>query len=224
MNNQYDQYTEQELIHKILDGASALYETLIRKYNPFLYKIGRTYRYNHQDTEDLMQETFISAFVNLKKFENRSSFNTWITRIMLNHCYQKKQKLSYKNEVKIDSDLTEKNIPMFQNHSNTEKAVLNKELGLVLENALNEVPEDYRIVFTLRKLNGLSVSETAEAMNITEANVKVRLNRANAMLRNEIEKMYSPEDIYEFNLVYCDSIVERVMTRIENLKLDLPNE
>ena len=217
MEKQFEQYADMEIIQKIIKGEVELYEILIRRYNSFLYKIGRSYRYNHQDTQDLMQEAYISAYCNLKKFENRSSFKTWFTRIMLNHCYQKKQKLSFKNEIIADDLQTEKSNVMFHHSSTNEKIAVNKELGRVLENAIQEIPEDYRIIFTLRELNGLNVAETAEAMNITESNVKVRLNRAKTMLRAEIEKMYSPQEIFEFNLVYCDGMVEKVMTRINEL-------
>lgn len=217
MEKQFEQYADMEIIQKIIKGEVELYEILIRRYNSFLYKIGRSYRYNHQDTQDLMQEAYISAYCNLKKFENRSSFKTWFTRIMLNHCYQKKQKLSFKNEIIADDLQTEKSNVMFHHSSTNEKIAVNKELGRVLENAIQEIPEDYRIIFTLRELNGLNVAETAEAMNITESNVKVRLNRAKTMLRAEIEKMYSPQEIFEFNLVYCDGMVEKVMTKINEL-------
>ena len=90
----------------------------------------------------------------------------------------------------------------------------NTELGNVIENALRRIPEDYRIVFTLRELNGLSTADTVEALHISESNVKVRLNRARKMLQTEIVKMYSPEEIFDFNLRYCDGMVERVMQRI----------
>jgi DNA-directed RNA polymerase specialized sigma24 family protein len=76
------------------------------------------------------------------------------------------------------------------------------------------LPQDYRTTFTLRELAGLTVSETADLMQITTTNVKVRLNRAKTMLRKEIEKIYSPEDIYEFNLTYCDQVVVEVMKKI----------
>lgn len=207
------QYSDSEVIARIKEGEAALFEILIRRYNPYLYRIGRTYHYNHEDTEDLMQETYVQAFFNLKGFENRSSFKTWMTRIMLNNCYQKKQKLRYRMEV-VAADGGREQEPLFHQPSNTEKIMVNKELGNVLENALNLIPEDYRIVFTLRELNGMSVVDTTEALGISESNVKVRLNRAKKMLRSEIEKMYSPSEIYEFNLRYCDRMVERVMSRI----------
>ena len=215
---EFEHYSDAEIIGKILEGESKLYELLIRRNNPFLYKIGRSYNYTHHDTEDLMQETYINAFYSLPKFEGKSSFKTWVTRIMLNNCYQKNKRSSYKNENPVHEITLEKNNPMFQNQASTEKTILNKELGHVLENALNKIPEDYRVVFTLRELNGLNVAETSEVTNITETNVKARLSRAKTMLRSEIEKMYSPEDIYEFNLVYCDRMVERVMANINTDK------
>lgn len=203
-----------EIIQKILRGETALFEILIRRYNSHLYKTGRSYNYNHEDTQDLMQDTFINAFTSLSKFENRSSFKTWIIKIMLNNCYKKKQKFSFKNE--ITKEMNEKSIPMFTNgqHNDTAKVVLNRELSFVIEDALQQVPEDYRLVFSLREISGLNVRETAEALNISEANVKTRLNRAKAMLRTEIEKTYRSEDIFEFNLMYCDAMVKRVMDEI----------
>ena len=108
---------------------------------------------------------------------------------------------------------------MFHQSTNNEKITVNKELGRVLENAIHEIPEDYRIVFSLRELNGLSVAETAAALDISESNVKVRLNRAKTMLQKEIKKMYSPEEIFEFNLIYCDGMVDRVMKKIEEIKI-----
>ncbi|WP_423145987.1 sigma-70 family RNA polymerase sigma factor [Rubrolithibacter danxiaensis] len=216
--SQVKQYTDFEIVSLIKEGEIPAYEILIRRYNSSLYKIGRAYGYNHQDTEDLIQDTYVSAFFNLSKFENRSAFKTWLTRIMLNNCYQKRQKFSFSKQVLIDNEFSENDNPMFQKQENSERAVINRELGRVMENALQQIPADYRMVFTLRELNGLSVLETADALDITESNVKVRLTRAKKMLRFEIEKMYSPEDIFEFNLIYCDRIVERVMSEIKSQK------
>lgn len=207
-------YSDQELIEKILAKETQLYELLIRRHNPFLYRIGRSYGYSHHDTEDLMQETYISAFYSLAKFEKRASFKTWLTRIMLNKCYHKRQKQSFKNEKPAELTRIENAIPLSHTNKSTDKNMLNKELGHVLESALANIPENYRLVFTLRELNGLSVAETAEAADLSETNVKVRLNRAKTMLRTEIEKIYSPSEIYEFNLVYCDAMVKRVMASI----------
>jgi RNA polymerase sigma factor (sigma-70 family) len=209
-------YTDAEVINGILSGNKSLFEILIRRYNPDLYKIGRGYGFSHQDTEDLMQETFISSFQNLSKFENRSSFKTWIIRIMLNQCYHKSHKLDYQNKPGIEISVNQNSGAMYltTKHSNPDRSVVNKELKNVIETALKNLPEDYRMTFILRELTGLNVAQTAELLNITTTNVKVRLNRAKMMLRKEIEKIYSPEDIYEFNLIYCDKIVDEVMKKI----------
>jgi RNA polymerase sigma-70 factor (ECF subfamily) len=211
-----EQYTDEEIIQRIGEGETPLYEILIRRYNPYLYRTGRSYNYNHQDTEDLMQETYVAAYYNLSKFQARSSFKTWLIRIMLNNCYRKKQKFSYQKEIVMENNINDSiSTPLFTHQEDVSKKIVTKELGHMLENALKQIPEDYRMVFTLRELNGLSVAETADILSITQNNVKVRLSRAKALLRNEVEKTYTPNDIFEFNLVYCDRIVVKVMTQLQ---------
>lgn len=206
-----------EIIRRILHGEVSAFEIIIRKNNPFLYKIGRSYGYCHEDVEDLMQETFISTYQSLAKFENRSSLKTWIIKIMLNKCFQKQQKFSFKNEEVNHNSINDSSEIMYSSNgqTDTDKTVTNRELYRVIENALQQIPPEYRMVFTLREISGLNVSETMEVLKITESNVKVRLNRAKAMLRNEIEKTYTAEDIYEFNLIYCDLIVSRVLNELK---------
>lgn len=214
---QIEQLTEVELINRILKGDKPLYEIIVRRFNSPLYKVGRSYNYNHEDTQDLMQDTYVDAFKNLSQFEQRSNFKTWIIRIMLNNCYRKKQKSSYKNEL-ANETINENAAPMFSNsNNNTQKEIHSCELGYIIETLLSKLPEDYRMVFSLREINGLNVAETAEMLSISEANVKVRLNRAKTMLRSEIESTYSASELFEFNLIYCDAMVENVMKRINEL-------
>ena len=211
------QYSDTDIIQKITEGQTKLYELLIRRYNPYLYKIGRAQHYSHEDTQDLMQDTYVDAYMSILKFEGRSSFKTWLIKIMLNNCFRKRQKWSYKNIV--NDEINERSTSVLFNNQqlDTNKTIMNKELNSVIENALLQISMDYRMVFILREVNGLSVKETADALNISEANVKVRLNRAKATLRENIEKSYSAEEIFDFNLIYCDAIVERVMKIIKNL-------
>ncbi len=217
----FEKATDSELIPQILTGNQPLYEVIIRRYNPYLFKIGKSYGLNQEDTEDMMQESFISAYSNLDKFESRSSFKTWIIKIMLNHCYHKVKKFSYTRESPSDDLESRNGTSMFTGKPlNTGKAVMNNELKKIIEDAILKIGEDYRMVFTLRELNGLSTRETSEALNISESNVKIRLKRAKAMLRSEIYKSYSPEEIFEFNLIYCDRIVKNVMHFISSKDRD----
>jgi RNA polymerase sigma-70 factor (ECF subfamily) len=135
---------------------------------------------------------------------------------MMNNCYRKRVKSSFKNE--IMQDMNDRSTPMFTSASNdTEKMVQSHELGHIIENALGKIPFDYRMVFSLREINGLNVTETAEMLDISEANVKVRLNRAKAMLRSKIERSYSANELFDFNLIYCNALVENVMRKINEL-------
>ncbi len=211
---------DQKIIDRILKGEEALYEIMIRRYNPYLYKVARSYGFDHSDAQDLMQDTFVNAYFSLSKFENRSSFKTWIIRIMLNNCYQKAHKASYKKERTSLENTNEMMKPMFSNNNDNDpgQSMANRELGQVIEKAITSLPTEYRMVFSLREITGMNTSETASALDITESNVKVRLNRAKKMLRSEIEKMYAAEEIFEFNLIYCDPMVERVMQKIASLR------
>jgi RNA polymerase sigma factor (sigma-70 family) len=216
LKNIVNHYSDEETIRQVLSGNSALFEILIRRYNPVLYKTGRGYGFNHHDTEDLIQETFINSYQALSSFENRSSFKTWIMKIMIHQCYHKAFKKSYQHERTMEGIFNNnaEAMTVTTKHSDTGKSVITKELSNVIETAIDKLPRDYRMTFTLRELTGLNVAETAELMHTTTSNVKVRLNRAKLMLRREIERIYSAEDIYEFNLVYCDKIVDGVMKRI----------
>jgi len=211
-----EQLTETEIIERIVAGEKPLYEIIVRRFNPYLYKIGRSYNYNHEDTQDLMQDTFVDAYKNLSRFEARASFKTWISRIMVNNCYRKKEKSSFKNEKM--QEINENAKPLFQ-HSDNEphKIVQNHELRYVIEEALAKIPHDYRMVFSLREVNGMNVAETAELLHISEANVKVKLNRSKNMLKAIIEKSYAPAELFEFHAVYCNAMAEKVMQRINEL-------
>jgi RNA polymerase sigma factor (sigma-70 family) len=207
------------VINKILEGEISLFEILIRRYNSVLYKIARSYAFNHQDAEDLMQDTHVSAYTSLQKFEGRSSYKTWISKIMVNKCLYKLKYGYFKNEVPSENAVELNYQPMYVStkENRTENVLLNHELASVLEKSLQSIPVIYRTVFLLREMEGFSVAETAELLEITPVNVKVRLNRAKTLLQKKIEQFYSRTEIYSFNLVYCDAIVHKVFERINEI-------
>lgn len=208
-----------EIIKRVLEGDIEVYADIVRRYNGYLYKVGKSYGFRHSEIEDLMQDAYVKAFLNLQNFQNKSSFKTWLVTIMLNGCYHKAHKSTYKNEFFTDSEFEENVHLLFGNTNNqTGNIVQNHELKSVIEEAIYKIPENYRVVFTLRELNGMSVRETAEALEISESNVKVRFSRAKEMLRSEIKKSYTPREIFEFNLIYCEPLVERIMESIRGLK------
>jgi RNA polymerase sigma-70 factor (ECF subfamily) len=211
--------TDEDIIRGILEGETALFEILIRRYNPVLYKIARGYGFNHQDAEDLMQDAHVAAFQQLKQFGHRSSYKTWLSRIMINKCLYKLKYGYFRHEVPESEKINAEATPAFAAGSerSTEKTIINRELAKALETSVEQLTLPYRSVFVLREIEGFSVAETAELLEISPVNVKVRLARARALLQKNLEQLYTSAELYEFNLVYCNAIVTRVFEQIRQL-------
>jgi RNA polymerase sigma-70 factor (ECF subfamily) len=207
--------SDQVVIEKILNGDSAFFEILIRRYNSLLYKIARSYGFNHQDAEDLMQDTHVAAYGALQKFENRATYKTWISRIMVNKCMYKFKYGYFRHEISTGlSQAMDQPVSTELKENQTENVLWNRELTILLERSLQNIPAIYSTVFVLREVEGFSIAETAELLGISAVNVKVRLNRAKTLLQKQIEKVYTHTDLYSFNLVHCTAIVEKVFERI----------
>jgi RNA polymerase sigma factor (sigma-70 family) len=205
-----------EIIEKVLAGEKSLYELLMRKYNQRLFRIGLSILKNETDVEDAMQETYIKAYQHLAGFERKSSLATWLTRIMINECLQKK-KLQNRFQNFDASNPVNSNLYMNMNSNDNktpEQHLLNRELKHVLEKAILNLPENYAQVYMLREVEHLSVKETSECLQLSEVNVKVRLNRAKGILKQEITKAFHKTEIFSFHLSRCNGVVENVMSRI----------
>ncbi|WP_234108430.1 MULTISPECIES: RNA polymerase sigma factor [Chryseobacterium] len=209
--NDHLKLTDEETIQEILAGNLHVFEILIRRYNPFLYKIGKSYHFSQQDVEDLMQDCYLNIYKNLAKFEERSTFKTWIAKIMLHLCYQKKQ-----NFKRLKNTISEEKtyLKAKRNQSfSQDGALVHKELGIIIETAIQGIPINLRNVFVLREINGLNTQETANLLQITESNVKVRLSRAKQMLRQKIGENYLPEELVDFHDACCSLPVEMIMQK-----------
>ncbi|MDP4149568.1 MAG: sigma-70 family RNA polymerase sigma factor [Bacteroidota bacterium] len=206
-----DGLSEGEVINRILAGEKQLFEWIVRRYNQRLFRIGMSLLKDETEVEDAMQATYVKAYEHLRQFERRSSAGTWLVRILLNECLaqrKRRQKLqTHHNTEEMETK------PAIHTPSNI---LLNKELGKVLENALAQLPEKYRVVFVLREIEEMSTRETGDALGIEEPNVKVRLNRAKTMLRDNLNG-YFKETAYPFHLTRCDLMVERVFRGIASL-------
>jgi len=200
---------DMELIERILAGEKSLFEYIIRRYNQRLFRIGMSVLNNDMDVEDAMQNTYVNAFEHLGTFGNRSSVGTWLVRILLNECIAQKKKLQRFNNTDVDDHLEK--LDTMKTPANI---LLNKELGSALEHAIAQLPEKYRLVFVLREVEKLSVKETGDALAIEAPNVKVRLNRAKTILRENLGN-YLNEHLYSFHLTRCDRIVKNVFAQLQ---------
>jgi RNA polymerase sigma-70 factor (ECF subfamily) len=199
---------DEEMVHDILNGNIQLFEKIMRKYNQRMYRICMSIINDSNEAEEIMQVAYIKAYENLNRFEFRSSFSTWLTRILINEALQHKklrQKKQDWDQVNYDK-ITTGESPLLQ--------IMNTELQHILERALNKLPEKYRLVFIMREVENMSTSETMESLNISESNVKVRLNRAKEMLRDSLSSHYKSDSLYSFHLSRCDRVVTNVMEQI----------
>ena len=215
--NVTDAISDTDLIVRILAGEKKLYAEIVRRHNQRLYKVGMSIINDDAEVEDVMQVTYIKAYENLGKFAFKSAFSTWLTKILINECLLRlKQR---KKSTNVSDDTMENYL---NQQSNTEiqtpyMKILNVELKTVLEKAILDLPEKYRTVFIMREMENMSVAETQECLDISEANVKVRLNRAKSLLKNSLSSYYKSEDLLHFHLTRCDRMVRLVMKQIESL-------
>ncbi|MHB1921723.1 MAG: RNA polymerase sigma factor [Chitinophagaceae bacterium] len=202
--------SDEEMVERILNGEQQLYECLMRKYNLRLYRISMSIINDDQEAEDIMQNTYINAYRQLSGFQHKSNFSTWITRILINESLlHKKRKLKHEKVVMENTNNE-------YHHETPLDGLMNKELKEILEKAVAQLPEKYRMVFVMREVQGMSTNETMEALNLGESNVKIRLNRAKEMLRNFLNPYWQPHQLFEFNLVRCDNVVNYVINRTSN--------
>lgn len=204
--------TDIQIIEEIRKGEKERYALLMKKYNQRLYRICKGYFKDEAEIEDVMQDTYVKAFQNIEKFESRSQFATWLTKILINECLQRLKKMN--RLTLIDHNEENKETMNLTDNQNPETESLNKELKQLLESYIEQLPEKYRLVFIMREIEKINVEETSEVLNISQSNVKVRLNRAKEMLRNSLIKNYSLASVFEFNLVRCNRIAANVLSRI----------
>jgi RNA polymerase sigma-70 factor (ECF subfamily) len=186
---------DSEIIARVLQGEKDLYALLVRRYNQRLYRVGMSMINDDAEVEDVMQVAYIKAYENLAQFEFKAVFSTWLTRILINECLLRIRKRKRSFPV----DTTTMNNEMYQQlTTDTQtpfKKVLNSELKNILQEAIQKLPEKYRTVFIMREIENMNVAETQECLDLSEVNVKVRLNRAKALLRNSLSTYYKKEEI-----------------------------
>lgn len=205
---------DNEVVARVLAGEKELYSILLRRYNQRLYRIGMSIVNDDPEVEDIMQTTYLKAYENLKKFGFRSTFGTWLTRIMINESLlklkRKKRSAGMDSQISnsdhFESKMTDTQTPVMK--------TMNNELKQILEKAIRELPVKYKTVFIMREIEGMNVEETKNSLQISEANVKVRLTRAKVILKESLLTFYRSEDILHFHLNRCDRMVLAVMTTL----------
>jgi len=177
-------------LEALIAGDRAEFARLVDEYSSPIYRLGLRMLGNPQDAEDVLQNTFISALTNIQKFEGRSSIATWLYRIASNEALmllrRKKPEVNLDDVEGGDDDEDLRPRQFVDWSALPEDELLSGEGKYFLDEAIDQLPESLRIVFLLRDVEGLSIKETAEALNLTETNVKTRLLRARMFLRERL--------------------------------------
>jgi RNA polymerase sigma-70 factor (ECF subfamily) len=210
----FSETSNSDIINRVLSGEIHLFEVIMRRYNQRLYRIQRSYISDEEALKDTLQQTYIKAFENLNSFRGESQFSTWITRIAINEAlkylnkkkrYSKLQLLHENNLKKEDSQ----NQPL-----SPEEAAIQNDYKQLLEEVIDTLPPKYRSVYIMREIEDMDTKETANCLNISESNVKVRLHRCKHLIQDALNLKLNETEIFDFMGKRCDMLVYRVIMQI----------
>jgi RNA polymerase sigma-70 factor (ECF subfamily) len=173
------QLGDAEIVARIVAGDTDLFGVLVRRYNQRLFRAVRSLCANDADAEDALQQTYLAAYRGLSAFEGRAQLSTWLTRIALHEAVARRRKQARLRAVRGELDCGAPP-PLPDDEAARHQAAAR------IERAIDELPDAYRVVLVLRDVEGLSTGEVAEALELSEENVRVRLHRGRDMLRRSI--------------------------------------
>jgi RNA polymerase sigma-70 factor (ECF subfamily) len=211
-------HTDEEVVRQVLEGNTAIFELLMRRYNERIYRAARAIVRDHQEAEDVMQQAYVNAFINLRQFNGSARFSTWLTRITINESLSRvRRRNRYQAFDDARSDL-ERHVPENSSHD-PERQAFAGELRQLLEGAIDSLPDGMREVFVLREVEGLSTSEVADLLDVSEDVVKTRLMRGRAALRRLLQERTgaTTRQAFRFYRPRCDRVVAGVLARLATL-------
>ena len=210
-----------KLARRIGAGDRIAFELLMRKHNRRLYRLARATLGNDAEAEDALQEAYLLAYKRIDQFRGDAALLTWLSRLLLNECFGRLRKEARRQNVipMVNTNtLAEADIDvMTANESDPpDKAAARAEMRALIERKLDELPEVFRTVFVLRSVEELSIEETAQCLDISEATVRSRHFRARSLLRESLARSIdlAERDVFEFGGAHCNRVVANVLARL----------
>jgi len=183
-----------DLVHASKNGDVVAFEQLVKRYDRRLLRISQTVTRNREDSEDAVQEALLKAFQNLAEFREDSQFSTWLIRITVNQSLMKLRKQRTHKEVSLDEDFQTDGdvlpLDVPDRTPNPEQLCWASELREILVRIVEELRPILRTVFVLRDVEGLSIEQTAQVLNLSQAAVKARLWRVRLQLRERLNRYF----------------------------------
>ncbi len=207
--------SDEEVVARVRRGETALFEIVMRRYNQRLYRAARAILRDDAEAEDVMQDAYVRAFTHLDQFAGRAAFGTWLTRIAVHEALARARRRGLfqpLGEESADGD----DMITFRSAADVERQAADRELGRMLEAAIEALPDPFRAVFVLREIEEMSTAETAAALDLREETVKTRLHRARALLRRALYAgtREAAHEVFQFGFTRCDRVVAAVLGRI----------
>lgn len=186
---------ETHIIEKAKQGDSQAIRKLVDEYAPVIFRFSYSICRNQDRAEHATQETFLSILKKLDQFDNRSKFSTWLYTIVSNHCLMLARSEKTRRTVSLDDeDNTIPEIPVEHWQNDPGAAVESADIKQHLDAAIDKLAPEYKVIFVLRDIEGLSTEEVSSITNLSIPAVKSRLHRARAFLRNELAPIFSEQE------------------------------
>jgi RNA polymerase sigma-70 factor, ECF subfamily len=185
--------TDLELVEALRGGDESGFETLIDRYAEKAYSLAARLTRNPEDAEEVLQDVFVTVFRKIKGFEGKSSFSSWLYRVTVNAGLMKIRKRRQDLGVPLDEVLPQIETSLALRHQegqDASHAASRKELLMALSAAVQKLPDEYRPVFILRDIDGLTSREVSRILDISIPAVKSRLHRSRFMLRRKLGQFY----------------------------------
>jgi RNA polymerase sigma-70 factor (ECF subfamily) len=208
-----------ELVRRALLRDEAAVRSIMQVNNRRLYRLARGILRNDAEAEDVVQDTYVRAFTHLEQFRGDSSLSTWLSRIAMNESLGRLRR----QRPGVEWSELEKSTPQAQiipfplvSSDDPEKSMAQREIQQVVEHAIDELPEPFRLVFITRVIEGMNVEETAEILGLKPETVKTRLHRARNLLRDNVERKIGPVvmEAFPFAGRRCERLTEAVLQRL----------
>lgn len=208
--------TDEEIVPRILAGETSLFEVLMRRHNERVYRAARAILRDEGEAEDVMQQAYVNAYVHLAQFDGRATFATWLTKIAVHEALaraRRRGRFEPLDDRLLETTMTTASPP------DPERQAFGRELGALIEAAVDRLGDGYREVFMLREVQGLSTLETADILSVSEDVVKTRLSRARIALQRDLldRTGAAAASAFTFGQGRCDRIVSSVLARIADL-------
>lgn len=187
--------TDTQLVEQFKKGSMEAFEEIVSRYESKVFNLAMRFTRNQEDAEEVLQDVFTTLYKKMDGFQGKSAFSSWLYRIIVNAAFMKLRKRKQHNTVSIE-DLSPavKQFCIDQDClsvSRSDTISMHRELRDVLEGAISRLPDQYRAVFVLRDVDGLSNQEVGEILDLSIPAVKSRLHRSRLMLRRKLERYYN---------------------------------